>query len=67
MDDKLKNKLLNDRRVVEEIKRHLWVESEKAGHDIGYDTAAEDWFNRFSKAWMDYHMPRKNSSKKNSS
>ena len=57
MDKKLKNKLLKDRRVIEEIRRHLWVESEKAGCDIGFEKAAEDWLNRFSKAWMQYHMP----------
>ena len=40
----LKNQhLLQDKRVVEEINRHLWIESEKAGHDIGFDSAASDW------------------------
>ena len=51
-------KLLQDRRVVEEIHRHLWIESEKAGHDIGFEKAAEDWLKHFSKAWMDYHLPK---------
>ena len=54
-----KKKLLSDRRVVEEINRHLWIESEKAGRDIGFDNAAEYWLKRFSKTWMDYHMPKK--------
>ena len=54
-----KKKLLADRRVVEEINRHLWIESEKAGRDIGFENAAEDWLKHFSKAWMDYHMPKK--------
>jgi len=68
MDKKLKNKLLKDRRVIEEIRRHLWVESEKAGCDIGFKKAAEDWLNRFSKAWMQYHMPNyKTTIKKKSS
>lgn len=49
--------LLKDRRVVEEINRHLWIESEKAGADIGFEKATEDWLKRFSKSWMDYHMP----------
>jgi len=51
--------LLKDRRVIEEIKRHLWIESEKAGHDIGFDQASADWLEHFSKAWMQYHMPNK--------
>ena len=51
-------KLLKNRKVVEEIQRHQWLESEKAGYDIGYDKAAEDWLIKFSKAWMSYHMPK---------
>lgn len=49
--------LLKDPRVVEEIKRHLWIESEKAGYDIGFDRAADDWLTRFSGEWIKYHMP----------
>ena len=57
--------LLKDRKVVEEIHRHLWLESEKAGFDIGFEKAAQDWLEKFSKAWMHYHLPKKktNSSK----
>jgi len=51
--------LLKDKRVIEEINRHLWIESERAGYDIGFDNAAVDWLERFSKAWMTYHMPKK--------
>ena len=57
--------LLKDKRVVEEIHRHLWIESEKAGQDIGFDSAAQDWLVNFSKAWMDYHMPNSKLSKSN--
>lgn len=56
------NKLLRNKKVIEEINRHLWIESEKSGRDIGFDQAAEDWLKRFSKAWMDYHMPKRSSS-----
>lgn len=52
-----REQLLSDRRVVEEIQRHLWVESEKAGYDIGFEKAKEDWLRNFSKAWLSYHMP----------
>lgn len=52
-----KQTLLRDKRVLAEIDRHLWIESEKSGNDIGFDTAKEDWLSRFSKAWMGYHMP----------
>ncbi|MCB9721359.1 MAG: hypothetical protein H6756_10815 [Candidatus Omnitrophica bacterium] len=58
-----RNKLLKDKKVVEEINRHLWIESEKAGYDIGFEKAAEDWLERFSKAWLDYHSPKKKPTK----
>jgi len=28
---------------VEEINKHKWIESEKAGHDIGWNKALIDW------------------------
>jgi hypothetical protein len=62
MTEEKKSQLLKDKRVVEEINRHLWVESEKQGHDIGFEKAAEDWLENFSKAWMNYHLPKKKSS-----
>lgn len=61
----VKNKeLLQLPEAVEEIKRHLWIESEKAGYDIGFERAAEDWLSRFSDAWINYHMPEKKGAKK---
>ena len=42
---------------MEEINRHLWIESEKVGHDIGFENAARDWMSRFSQVWMEYHNP----------
>lgn len=59
-DKNIDNKdLLRNKKVVEEINRHLWIESEKAGYDIGFEQAAVDWLENFSKAWMNYHMPQK--------
>jgi hypothetical protein len=55
-------KLLKDKRVIEEINRHRWIESEKAGRDIGFETAATEWLEKFSKAWMQYHMPKRRNS-----
>ena len=43
----------------EEMLKYKYIESEKAGSDIGFDYAKEDWLKRFSKAWMGYHMPDK--------
>ena len=56
--------LLKNKKAVEEINRHRWIESEKAGYDIGFETASLDWLERFSAAWMQYHMPKRNSSSK---
>ncbi len=58
-----KEELLRNKKVIEEINRHLWIESEKAGYDIGFEQAALDWLENFSKAWMNYHMPQKTSKK----
>lgn len=30
------------------IIQHKWYESEKAGHDIGWENARNDWMRRFS-------------------
>ncbi len=51
--------LLKDKRVIEEINRHLWIESEKAGRDIGFEAAVEDWLKKYSAEWIKYHMPEK--------
>lgn len=58
MASDIDKKLLQNKKVIEEINRHRWIESEKAGHDIGFETASIDWLEKFSKAWMDYHMPK---------
>ncbi|MBI3617121.1 MAG: hypothetical protein HY210_02750 [Candidatus Omnitrophica bacterium] len=58
MSEETTKKLLNNKKVVEEINRHRWIESEKAGRDIGFERASTDWLERFSQAWMHYHMPK---------
>jgi len=50
-------KLLRNKKVIEEITRHKWLESEIAGHDIGFEAAAEDWLKNHAAAWVRYHMP----------
>ncbi len=35
----------------EEILKHKWIESEKAGHDIGFERALTDWIIRHRNAW----------------
>lgn len=62
-----KQSLLQNSQVVEEIKRHLWIESEKAGKDIGYDAAARHWLENYAEAWVAYHMPSKLKNKSDNS
>ncbi len=35
----------------EEILRHKWIESEKAGHDIGFEKALLDWIVKHRSGW----------------
>jgi len=35
----------------EEILRHKWIESEKAGHDIGFEKALLDWIVKYRASW----------------
>ncbi|MFH0754942.1 MAG: hypothetical protein V2A70_10300 [Candidatus Omnitrophota bacterium] len=52
----LKNpELLKNEEVKKEIERFKWIESEKAGLDIGFEKASREWLDRFSKTWMDNH------------
>lgn len=37
----------------EEILRHKWLESEKVGHDIGFERALLDWIVKYRSAWRD--------------
>ncbi len=44
----------------QEIERHKWYESQKAGHDIGLDLARVDWRLKhragWRKAWREKHV-----------
>ena len=35
----------------EEILRHKWFESEKAGHDVGFEQALTDWIIKHRASW----------------
>jgi len=49
--------LLKDKRVIEEINKHLWIESQKAGYSIGIERATDEWLRLYAKGWMKYHRP----------
>ncbi len=53
--DLLKNSSLYREYLAEreEILRHKWIESEKAGKDIGFERALLDWIIKYRSAWRD--------------
>ena len=52
--DLLKNSLLYRQFQAEreEILKHKWYESEKAGRDIGFDQALTDWTIKHRAEWL---------------
>ena len=40
----------------EEIMKHKWLESEKAGHDIGFERALVDWVSKYRAAWRKFRQ-----------
>jgi hypothetical protein len=39
----------------QEILCHKWIESEKVGHDIGFERALFDWIVKYRSDWLDEH------------
>ena len=42
----------------EEILRHKWLESEKVGHDIGFEQALVDWILKHRMKWRKARQQR---------
>ncbi len=42
----------------EEILRHKWLESEKAGTDIGFERALTDWILKHRAKWRKSRQPK---------
>ena len=40
----------------EEILKHKWIESEKAGKDIGFERALLDWIVKHRSSWRNKRM-----------
>jgi hypothetical protein len=53
-----REKLLQVKEVVEEINRHKWLQSEMVGYDIGFEKAADEWFQKYAVAWVTHHLPK---------
>ncbi len=41
----------------EEILKHKWIESEKAGRDIGFEHALTDWLIKHRSTWRKSRQP----------
>ncbi len=54
----LKNSVLYKEFLAEreEILKHKWIESEKAGSDIGFEKALLDWIVKHRSHWRDRRM-----------
>lgn len=39
-----------------EIMKHKWIESEKAGKDIGFEKALVDWVNKHRNGWVNHKI-----------
>lgn len=42
----------NFHNMFEEIQKHKWIESEKCGRDIGFESALLDWLKEHRKNWI---------------
>jgi phosphotransferase system HPr-like phosphotransfer protein len=53
-DDYLKRKQTEDvAQQNEEIMKYKWIESEREGHDIGAETAAMEWVEKYGSIWRE--------------
>lgn len=48
----------------EEILKHKWIESEKAGKDIGFEKALLDWIRKHRDGWRSARNPRSPATRK---
>ena len=60
MNDLLKNSSLyrEFQAEREEIMKHKWIESEKAGRDIGFERALTDWIIKHRSKWRKGRHPK---------
>ncbi len=54
----LKNSVLYKEFLAEreEVLKHKWIESEKAGSDIGFEKALLDWIVKHRSSWRERRM-----------
>jgi hypothetical protein len=40
-------------KELNEVLKHKWIESEKAGRDIGFEAALIDWIRHYREPWRE--------------
>jgi hypothetical protein len=40
-------------KELNEVLKHKWIESEKAGRDVGFNAALTDWIRHHRTAWRE--------------
>tara|TARA_R110002153_G_scaffold69173_1_gene183178 strand:+ start:3979 stop:4164 length:186 start_codon:yes stop_codon:yes gene_type:complete len=40
-------------KELDEVLKHKWIESEKAGRDVGFNFALVDWIRHHRKSWRE--------------
>lgn len=62
-EDNLKNSSLYTeyQAELEEINRHKWIESEKAGRDVGFEFALTDWILKHRVHWRTQRRSQRSS------
>ncbi len=53
---KEKFSFLADARALAEIRKHKWIESQKASREIGFASAALDWIKKYGESWKKVHL-----------
>jgi hypothetical protein len=46
----------------DEILKHKWIESQKAGHDLGFEWALTDWVVKYRTGWRKWRKSLRNAS-----
>ncbi|MEI7998288.1 MAG: hypothetical protein WCH62_02110, partial [Candidatus Omnitrophota bacterium] len=52
---KVQKDLLGNSEVIQEIDKYKWCESEKAGHDVGFEWASQEWLKLHAEQWIKDH------------
>ena len=48
----MRNALMKDPEVIQEVNRYKWIESERLGTDVGFDAAVAIWLDLHADQWV---------------